>query len=296
MRRNLVLRYAASAALLLVLGTLASSSSAAEPIPVDSVLLKLVERAEVPARQAGVLVNIAVEEGQSVKPGDLLAQIDDEETELKRKRSQFELAIAERRAKDDIAVRLAMEDRDVAERDYQRAKMAREQLAQSVSISEFEHLQLKAAQTRLAVEKAQEELEVARLARQLRSTELALADYESTRRRIVAPFAGIVAEIYPNRGEWVEPGDRVLRLVRLDRLRAEGFVNLQSVERDLVGKKVQLTIDLPGRTGAKFVGKLLFVSPEIDPINRQTRVVAEVDNKDLALQPGLRPAMVILPE
>ena len=40
-------------------------------------------------------------------------------------------------------------------------------------------------------------------------------------------------------------------------------------------------------------GKIVFVSPEIDPVNGQVRVWAEIDNTDFKLRPGLHGSMVI---
>ena len=42
-------------------------------------------------------------------------------------------------------------------------------------------------------------------------------------------------------------------------------------------------------------GKIVFVSPEIDPVNAQVRVWAEVENPDLSLRPGLQAEMIIDP-
>jgi multidrug efflux pump subunit AcrA (membrane-fusion protein) len=39
----------------------------------------------------------------------------------------------------------------------------------------------------------------------------------------------------------------------------------------------------------------VFVSPEVDPVNGQVRVLAEVDNPDGVLRPGLRATMTIGP-
>ena len=40
-------------------------------------------------------------------------------------------------------------------------------------------------------------------------------------------------------------------------------------------------------------GKVTFVSPEVDPVNHQVRVWAEVDNTELVLRPGLAAEMTI---
>ena len=58
-----------------------------------------------------------------------------------------------------------------------------------------------------------------------------------------------------------------------------------------------LRTTLPGSAAeAEFAGKLVFVNPEISPVNGQMRVWAEIENHDLKLRPGLRGSLTILPE
>jgi multidrug efflux pump subunit AcrA (membrane-fusion protein) len=52
-------------------------------------------------------------------------------------------------------------------------------------------------------------------------------------------------------------------------------------------------VDLPEKGASTFKGKVVFVSPEINPVNGQARVWAEIDNASGLLRPGLRPQMKI---
>ena len=96
-------------------------------------------------------------------------------------------------------------------------------------------------------------------------------------------------------GEWVEPGETMLRLIRVDRLRAEGFVNAAKIRGELKGAPVTLMVTMPDKTTVEFPGKVVFVSLEVDPVNGQQRIWAEVENKDLKLRPGLKASMVATP-
>jgi macrolide-specific efflux system membrane fusion protein len=111
----------------------------------------------------------------------------------------------------------------------------------------------------------------------------------------VAPINGAVVEVVRQPGDWVEPGDKVLRLVWLDRLRVEGLIQASDVTADLRNQPVSVTLDLPGRGKREFPGKVVFISPEINPVNGQVRIWAEVDNKDGILKPGMRTRMVLMP-
>src|SRR5262249_61260030 len=113
------------------------------------------------------------------------------------------------------------------------------------------------------------------------------------RRWVAAPVAGFVVEVNRHRGEWVEPGQTILRILRLDRLRAEGLVSAQLVRGDLNGRRVKLQVQRTDQPPAEYAGKIVFVNPEIDPVNGQVRVWAEIDNADLQLRPGLHGSMAI---
>ena len=115
------------------------------------------------------------------------------------------------------------------------------------------------------------------------------------RHTIAAPFRGVVVQVMRHRGEWVKPGDVVARILRLDRLRAEGFLKMQSSNEDLSGCPARVLVDLPAASGTEFPGKVVFVDLEIDPVNAQTRVWVEIENRGLQLRPGMRARVVLEP-
>ena len=104
-----------------------------------------------------------------------------------------------------------------------------------------------------------------------------------------APFAGVVALVRGRAGEWVEPGAPVLRLVAVDRLRAEGFAPASIVASAPVGSRVKFALSRDGEappSAGAIEGTLKFISPEIDPVTSQVRIWAEIDNTAGQLRPG----------
>jgi multidrug efflux pump subunit AcrA (membrane-fusion protein) len=116
---------------------------------------------------------------------------------------------------------------------------------------------------------------------------------QRSRRQIVAPFDGVIVQVFVRLGEWVEPGQKALRIVNIDRLKAEGFLPATAADAKLLGAPVRLTLDLAGEDAAAFEGKVSFVSPEVDPITGQVRVWAEIENGAGRLRPGQPVRMVI---
>jgi len=204
-----------------------------------------------------------------------------------------ELQIAMENATSDVALRSAERAQQTAIAELKRAEDARQKLRDVVTETELEKLRLALDQSKLAVEKAKQERSVAQLQRDLKKVEADFATRNVLRRQSATPFAGVVVQIHKRPGEWVQPGDKMLRVIRLDRLRVEGFLDAALATPKMADQPVTLLIDLPGKPNSTFRGKLTFVSPEIDPFNRSVRVLAEIENPSLQLQPGLKGTMSI---
>ncbi len=266
-----------------------------EAINVEHALVTLIEQVEVPAREAGVLDAIEVREGQRVAAGDLLGRIDDAQAQLAKKKTAIELDVARAEAENDVDVRFAKKSTDVTRAELKRASESMEKYNRSVSATELDRLRLETERAALQIEQAEHELKVARLTEKLKQNELEFADFALDRLRIKSPLSGVVVEVSQRPGEWVEPGETMFRVVRIDRLRVEAFLDAHQASEALVGRGVKLSIELPARRSGEFAGKVVFVSPEVDPVNGQVRVWAEVDNPDLRLQPGLHGSLRIEP-
>ncbi|HEV2969123.1 MAG TPA: efflux RND transporter periplasmic adaptor subunit [Pirellulales bacterium] len=264
-------------------------------IHVDSVVVTLIEQVEVSSREAGPLANVAVQEGQSVTEGTLLARLEDTEAVLARNKAQFEFEIAKKQADSDVKLRYAKKSLEVATTEEQRGLESVGKFSKSVSQSELDQLRLAKEKAALEYEQAQEDQEVAALTAKQKQNEVDTATFNIERRRVVAPISGVVVQIKRRRGEWVQPGDSIVRILRMDRLRAEAFLSSRETGGDLVGRPVSLVVDLPGAPRTEFHGKVAFVSPEVNPVNGQFRVWAEIENRDQLLRPGLQGSMTILP-
>ncbi|MCI0331616.1 MAG: efflux RND transporter periplasmic adaptor subunit [Planctomycetes bacterium] len=269
-----------------------SAASANATIEVESVVLRLLEEAEVPAQESGVVTSVAVREGQRVKQGELLAQIDDQVPRLAANAAKAEFEIARAKAENDVQLRFAKKSLEVSEAELRRSTESIERFPKSVSQSQLDVEKLNVQKNRLEAEQAEQERKIATLEMNAKQNELTAAQAEVTRRRIVAPFDGAIVQVYVRKGEWVEPGQKALRIVNVDRLKAEGFVPAAQATADLDGKHVRVAVESVG-SASQFDGTIVFVSPEVDPITGQVRVWAEIDNRNGRLRPGQAAKMVV---
>jgi len=274
-------------------GLLVALPAAAEPIEVESVLLTSIEEREVPAQEAGVLSRLAIREGDIVQLDKLLAQIDDTDARLTLARAEIELDNARRSAENDINVQVSKKAAEVAAAELKRALDSRERYAKSVSETEVDRLQLAAEHAKLQLEQAEYDFETAQLALKVNENELRRAKRQIERRKISAPIPGRAVQILRRNGEWVEPGQPVVRIIRIDRLKAVGSLQAPQLTEDLTGRKVKLRVLLSGEEPIEFPGEVTFVHSEVNPVNGQVDFWAEIENRDLLLRPGLKATLVI---
>jgi macrolide-specific efflux system membrane fusion protein len=272
---------------------LVTQTPAAEPIEIDAVLLTPVLEVEVPALEAGALQQVAVSEGAVLAQGDLIAQLDDSDARLQRSQAELELHNARRNAGNDINVRVSEKAAAVASAELQRGLDSRERYPKSVSETELDRLRLAAEHAQLQIEQARYELETARLTVQLAENALQQAERQVQRRRITAPAPGRVVQLFRRQGEWVEPGQTVVRILRIDRLRAVGFLNAAQLTTDLAGRRATFYPDTPVGDAGAFPGAVAFVQSEVNAVSGQVDFWAEIENDGLLLRPGLRGRLVI---
>jgi len=270
-----------------------ATSAQKSALEVQSVVLRLLEEAEVPAQEAGVVTSVAVREGQRVKQGELLAQIDDQIPRLVADSTKAKYDIARAKATNDVRIRYAQKAIEVSEAELRRSTESIERFAKSVSQSQLDVEQLTVQKSKLEAEQATQEQQIAVLEAKQGESELNAARAQITRRRIVAPFDGVIVQIYARKGEWVEPGQKALRIVNVDRLKAEGFIRADDATEHVMGRPVALRPDPSDAAKTTVPGKIVFVSPEVDPITSQVRVWAEIDNRNARLRPGQPARMMI---
>jgi len=258
-------------------------------------LLRLIEQVDVPARESGVLASIGVVEGQMVQEGAVLAQIDDSEARIAEDRARIESEMARVAASNTVHIRFARKSAEVAQAELRRSAESNEKYPKSISESEMDRLRLVVEKSRLEIEQAEYDSRVAAFNQQIKESDFRAGQQKVKQHKITAPLSGVVVQVYRHRGEWVKPGEVVVRIVRLDRLRAEGFLKIEHWSDELQGKPVRLLVNLPKSPRAEFSAKIVFLDPEIDPVNAQVRIWAEVENAGLRLRPGMRATMILQP-
>lgn len=213
-------------------------------------------RAQIRARIPGILEDVHVEQGTSVRSGEILASYEKVTLESQLLSARSAVAAAESS--------LATSEHNL---------QAAERLAGAGAISEQE-----LRQTRTVAEAAR--AQVGAVQAQLRQAEEAVEN--ATLR---APFKGVVSRRLATAGESVSPGQHLFEVVRIDTLELRAKVSAANLAVVQVGSPVSFQVDAyPGRD---FLGQVDRVEPVADPSSRQITLYVRVPNRDGALVGGL---------
>jgi macrolide-specific efflux system membrane fusion protein len=273
----------------------------ASPPPSQPVLphcrVALVEEVEVPGREAGVLLELTVSEGSVVRAGEEIGRIDDAKVVVLRRVREKDYQAALEQANNDINVRYADKAAAVALREWQKAVKANENATGAIAAIEIDKLKLNAEKARLQIEQAQLEQKLAHMTSEVKAAEVEAAEVDIQLRRILSPIDGIVVHVHKSAGEWVAPGDPVVQIVRVDRLRVEGFVKASEFSpSEVANRPVVVETEIARGRKVKFPGKIVFVSP-LDQPGGEYLVWAEVENRQeneyWLLRPGSTATMTI---
>lgn len=118
------------------------------------------------------------------------------------------------------------------------------------------------------------------------SVELEQARDALAKRRVVAPFAGVITLVPVKVGEYCQPPHILVRLVDARHFYAVANVEPRTAGALAVGAPVALDAGDDAKA-LHFEGKIVFISPVIDPASGLLRIKALFPNLESSLRPGI---------
>lgn len=251
------------------------------------------EQTTLSVKVPGRLTALAVDLGSAVKQGDLIAQIEPRDYELRVQ--QAAAALAQSRA--SLGLPLEGEDDHIAPEQTSPVRQAKAvldeaaanrervlQLSQQGISSAAERDTVEAAH-KVALNKYEAALDDARIRQATlaqRRAELELAQKQLADTAVRAPFDGVVQTRIANLGEYVATGSPVVRLVKTNPLR----LRLDLAERDGHAVRVgQIARFTPEGSTNRLEASVVRLSPALDSQSRMLVVEADVPN-DGSLRAG----------
>ena len=235
--------------------------------------VKLTEQVEVPAPIGGQLVEVAVQPGDEVEEGQLLARLDKVSAEVAYLVAQAESRVA----------RASVSE---AEASVQRATASLERTKRLAQKGLASASGLEAARSEML--RARASLQAARAQRSAAVERASLRGRERDQTEIVAPRAGLVLEVPSHTGMIVGPQTRLFRIgAPLDEMNVEAPIGEADIGEMSLGLSAKF--EVPTYPGRVFQATVKHISP--DPKTEHGAIFYMVKltahNPDHALLPGM---------
>lgn len=218
-------------------------------------ILEGIQETTVSAEVDGVVLSKPVHEGQRVKQGDLLCQIDPTFHEL--------------------ALQQALARLDGAKADLNNAEAVLAKVRE-LELSNTTELELKQHTSKRDQAKAAENLAAAEV-EQMRE--------RLARCRIVSPIAGVVSRVFFEEGELLPPMAPAVDIVNDDQMKL--MVQLPDFEASQIEPNTRVTVTSPARPGETFIGVVHTIFPKADPSTRRIPIEVRIKNPAGKLRSGL---------
>ena len=273
-----------------------------------------IQNFEAHAPNGTTVKKLLIKEGDHVKKGQLLVQMDDAEArsaaaEASAKIRSAEADLSEVQAggtQEEVLtlgsqLSTARRARDTAQRNLAALQRLEKDGAASAGEVKAAEDQLQRATTdySLLQQKQKQRYSKSEIAKVEAEKEQAQAAYSAaedtlSQLNIRAPFDGVIYSLPVVQGGYVNPGDLILQEADLSKVRVRAFVDEPDIGRLAPGDPIQVTWDaLPGRD---WHGSVTFIPTVIK--RHETRNVGEttciVDNQDLKLLPNVNVGVTIV--
>ncbi len=217
--------------------------------PMISGSLQPVTKAELNAEVSGIVTKIMKDNGDSVKAGELLVQLDQTTYRDKLMSAQE-------------SERSASVTADQAQKQLRRMQQLNKQNLVTAEILEAAEIKANQASSDLASSKAR----------------LVEARQQLERTEVRAPFAGVISARKTSAGDTAQIGKALMVVIDPSSMRFEGFIAADQVGSVKVGQTVNFKVN--GYPNQRFTGTINRINPQANELTRQVQVFVELSSQD----------------
>ncbi len=257
------------------------------------------EKATIKSEVSGKIFNIYIKPGQKVIRGQLLIKIDDTEKKLEVAKaeanklkclaqylidSEFEDAVStDKISPQEIEMfKKAKSAYLKAITDFNAGRITQEQFDKINN--RYERIMVSSGSLRQEIKKANDGLADAIIS-------LKQAKINLKRTFIRSPFDGVISDLKVSKGESINSGQELLKVINLKSVYIEGFALESEVKNLNVSTKVRIKFD---SFNDKYIyGRIDSISPEVDSTNKTISIFVKIDNSNSKILPGMHAEMDI---
>ena len=257
----------------------AKISGSQDNLYLENCQISFIDDIMLPAQESGVISLLSVKEGDSIKAGTVVGKIDDELFQQILQQAKLRYELAADAAEDSLAIEAAEKKYNVAAIEARKTS----DLADKGSKSESDRLMAIYTMEIAALErdKAVREQKKAGLEKQLEESKFLEAKKHVEGHILQSEFDASVIKIMKKPQEYVQKGEAVMRIARMDRLWVQGAIEINDLNPEEVrGKRVTVTVQRAHDETATFDGVITNVGLERQGLTRYM-VKAEVQNRPI---------------
>lgn len=254
---------------------------------VGSCNVEFIDVVDVPALEIGDLLEVSVREGDEVPMGKPIARINPKLQELELRRAEKNMALALERAEDRITIKAQEKQYDLARNEYETTRKLAAKGAKSAS--ELRRVKFEFERSKLQIDAAKQQKKEATIEFEAASSEIDVIRERLARHTISVGFDGIVIERFKHTGEWVQAGEPIAKVARMDEMFVQGLIRYEAYNaHELKGKPVVVTVTLAKGETMDFEGVIESIPPNDAGSGEEYMVKARVKNRMIEGQWVLR--------
>ena len=256
----------------------------------DKCLVFSAESVELPSQESGAIASLEVRENDTVSADQVIAKLEGKIAELEKAAAGLQVQVAKSEALDESEIQLAEE---FVEETKLQADMYQEMANKgTTSQTEFRQRQLAEKQAKVRLVQSKIAKQQREMKWKLAQSAVIIGEQKVDRLTLRSPISGTVTRIDHRAGEWVQAGTTVVKIIRLDEVRIDFFVNLDQIDRpSLIGRPVKVN-SKSGTTEWLFAGRISSYDPDVTAAG-QIRVHATVQNQKTGDHWLLIPGMTV---
>lgn len=240
---------------------------------------------------------VELKRGTRVRAGQVLGRQFDDIQRWQVAIAEKELKVAQMEADKMIEKEYAQSALDVAEVVVQKDQAMNKAMPGTVTEMQMMENKLKLIQAEKQLEKTEYELIVQAEKVEVTKTQLSGAKTQLAERRIISPINGEIADIDMHVGERCREGEKILRIISLDKLQIASYIDANRFTPGmLIDRSVTVVSNLVDGSQKQFAGKVVFASSEVQT-GAVFEFVVEVQNQQQnghwLLRPGTKVDILI---
>ncbi len=249
--------------------------------------IKANKELDVVSKINGIIKELNIYEGKSVKKNDLLIKLDDREVQIAVKEAQDKLIEAKveyfllsKESPTDTAKNAAAEkikkQMQILEDNFNKGLIIKNDYLKKKSDLDMKLIFAGARRNDLILNKSG-------YSRAINSIERAKLNLAYT--EIRAPFNGVLGDVNLVVGQHITSNTKLFKLFDIFNLKLYVNVLEDEIDKIKIGNVAQIKINAIPNT--EFTGKVIFVSPYVDSETKTAQAIISIKNKDNRIKPGM---------